>query len=88
MVHAPGGDVFQVSTSLLRRVKKNATNLFHTGYGFYEAVVRLVVHLKTAIFHKTSKTAVSRQLSAFSQNRIEALHRKIRHGTLMAIADD
>jgi hypothetical protein len=62
MVHATGGDVFQFSTSLLRRTKKKAANLFHAGYRFYKPVVRLVVHLKPAIFHRTS--GGSYQLSA------------------------
>jgi hypothetical protein len=57
MVHPPGRGVFEVSTSVLRRAQKKAGNLLHARYGFYEPVVRLVVRLETAIFHRASITS-------------------------------
>jgi len=57
MVHPPGRDVFEVSTSVLWRAQKKAGNLFHACYGFYESIVKLVLQLETAIFHRASITS-------------------------------
>ena len=43
MVHSSRGDVFPISTRVLRRGKEKAGNLLRARYGFYETVVRLVV---------------------------------------------
>jgi hypothetical protein len=55
MFHLSGGDVFQVSASVLRRVEKKARDLLDAGNGFYKTVVGLVIQLEAAIFHRDLK---------------------------------
>src|SRR5882672_10074948 len=68
MLHPLGGQLFERSARIFGRAEQQAGNLFHARHSFHQTVVSLVIQLETAVFHRTSESAVSSQPSAFSQD--------------------